>query len=40
VRNSRTEAATRVWKSLERDGYVKKVGNRYEFINSTFTGFE
>lgn len=32
---SRTEDATRVWKSLERDGYVKRVGDRYEFINSS-----
>lgn len=30
----RTEAATRVWKSLERDGFAKKVDNRYEFINN------
>lgn len=31
---SRTEDATRVWKSLERDGYAKKVNDRYEFINN------
>lgn len=32
--SSRTEAATRVWKSLERDGFAKKVDNRYEFVNN------
>ena len=31
--NSRTEASTRVWKSLERDGYAKKINDRYEIIN-------
>lgn len=31
---SRTEASTRVWESLVRDGYAKKIGDRYEFINS------
>lgn len=32
---SRTPASTRVWESLTRDGYAKRVDNRYEFINST-----
>jgi hypothetical protein len=32
---SRTEASTRVWESLVRDGYAKRVENRYEFINSS-----
>lgn len=32
---SRTPASTRVWESLVRDGYAKKVDNRYEIINST-----
>ena len=32
---SRTEASTRVWKSLVRDGYAKEAGDRYEFINSS-----
>lgn len=32
---SRTEDTTRVWKSLERDGYARQVGDRYEFINSS-----
>jgi len=30
---SRTEAATRVWESLVRDGFTSKVGDRYEFFN-------
>lgn len=33
--SSRTEAATRVWKSLERDGFAKKVEDRYEFVNNS-----
>ena len=33
--NNRTEAATKMWQALERDGFAKKVGNRYEFINNT-----
>ena len=32
---SRTPASTRVWESLVRDGYAKKVNDRYEIINST-----
>lgn len=32
---SRTEAATRVWKSLERDNFAKKVEDRYEFVNNS-----
>lgn len=32
---SRTEAATRVWESLKRDGFAKKVNDRYEFINNS-----
>lgn len=32
---ARTPASTRVWESLVRDGYAKKVNNRYEIINST-----
>lgn len=32
---SRTPASTRVWESLVRDGYAKKVNDKYEFINST-----
>lgn len=32
---SRTEAATRVWQSLERDGFAKKVDDRYEFVNNS-----
>lgn len=32
---SRTEDATRVWKSLERDGFAKKVEDRYEFVNNS-----
>ena len=32
---SRTPASTRVWESLVRDGYAKRVNDRYEFINST-----
>lgn len=35
--SSRTPASTRVWESLVRDGYAKKVGNRYEFINQTLS---
>lgn len=31
----RSDAATRVWESLVRDGYVEKRGDRYEFINSS-----
>lgn len=33
--SSRTEASTRVWESLVKDGYAKKVEDRYEFINSS-----
>ena len=33
--NSRTEAATRVWESLEKDGFAKKVDGRYEFVNNS-----
>jgi hypothetical protein len=33
--NSRTEAATRVWKSLEKDGFAKKVEDIYEFVNNS-----
>lgn len=32
---SRTPASTRVWESLKRDGYARKVEDRYEFINSS-----
>lgn len=32
---SRTPASTRIWESLVRDGYAKKVNDRYEIINST-----
>lgn len=32
---SRTPASTRVWESLVRDGYAKRVNDRYEIINST-----
>ena len=32
---SRTPASTRVWESLVRDGYAKRVNYRYEIINST-----
>ena len=32
---SRTPASTRVWESLVRDGYAKRVNDKYEFINST-----
>ena len=32
---SRTEAATRVWESLKRDGFAKKVNDRYEFVNNS-----
>ena len=35
--SSRTPASTRVWESLVRDGYAKRVGNRYEFINQTLS---
>lgn len=35
--NSRTPSSTRVWESLVRDGYAKKVNNRYEIINSTLS---
>lgn len=31
--SNRTEDTNRVWKSLVRDGYAKKVDNHYEFIN-------
>lgn len=31
---SRTESATRVWKSLERDGYAKRLEDRYEFVSN------
>lgn len=31
---SRTEDANRVWKSLVKDGYAKKVNDHYEFINN------
>ena len=34
---SRTPASTRVWESLVRDGYAKKTGDRYEFINSSLS---
>lgn len=34
---SRTPDSTRVWESLVRDGYAKKVNDRYEFINSSLT---
>lgn len=33
--DSRTEAATRVWRSLERDGFARKVDNRYEFVDNS-----
>ena len=32
--SSRTEDANRVWKSLVKDGYAKKVNDHYEFINN------
>lgn len=35
--SSRTPASTRVWESLVRDGYAKRINNRYEFINSSLT---
>ena len=36
---SRTEAATRVWESLVRDGFADKVGNRYEFFNENLSEY-
>lgn len=33
--NVRSEAATRVWESLVKDGYARKVNNYYEFIGLT-----
>lgn len=38
--DSRTEATNRVWKSLIKDGYAKKVGNRYEFINENIINIQ
>lgn len=38
--DSRTEATNRVWKSLVKDGYAKKVGNRYEFINENIINIQ
>lgn len=38
--DNRTEATNRVWKSLVKDGYAKKVGNRYEFINENIINIQ
>lgn len=35
--SSRTPASTRVWESLVRDGYAKRINNRYEIINSSLS---
>ena len=35
--SSRTPASTRVWESLVRDGYAKRINDRYEIINSSLS---